>query len=174
MAHADQASRSLDDIEEPGAWRVSTFYLLHLEFLGPSDDWTPHDLIEQHNHQDHDSDAPENSLRVARTRRGLQVRAQPGQAEVARAQHEHLAGHEKEPAARNRHHRIPYQANGSIRKLELRESLIPAEAVNLGGFAHVARNALQRRIEAEGHVPYLPGENQQDRPHFDADLVMRK
>jgi hypothetical protein len=104
----------------------------------------------------------------------LQIRTEAGQAEIVGAEHEHLAGHQEEPAAGHRHHGVPHQADGGEGQLELREALIPVEAVDFGGFAHVAGNALQRRIEAEGHVPHLSGEDEQDGSHLDTDLVMRK
>ena len=35
---------------------------------------------------------------------------------------------------------------------------------------HVLRNALERSVEAEGHVPDLPGEDEQDGSGFDSQL----
>src|SRR5271166_2548722 len=174
LAQPSQSPRPFDDAEKPGARRVGALHLLHLEFFCPRNYWPPHNLVEQHDDRDHGSNAPQDRLRVARAGRGLQIRAESWQTKVAVAQYEHLARHKEKPAACDRHHGVPHESNCSVRQLELREPLIPVEAVDLGGLAHVARNALQRRVEAEGHVPDLPGENEQDCAHFHADLVMRE
>ena len=174
LAQPSQASRGVHDVEEPGGRRVGAFYLLHLEFFGPCNHWSPHELVEQHNDGDHGSDAPQDRLSVASARSSLQIRTQSRQTKVAVAEDEHLARHQEKPAARDRHHRVPHQSDRRVWQLELGEALIPVEAIDLGGFAHVARNALQRRVEAEGHVPDLAGEDEQDCSHLDADLMMRK
>ena len=107
---------------------------------------------------------------VARIGRGLQIRAQAGQAKVAIPQHEHLARHQKEPAARHRHHGVPDQPDGGVGQLQLHELLPPAQAVHPRSLQHFARNILDGRVHAEGHVPHLPGEDQQDRPELHAQL----
>src|ERR1700716_857020 len=91
----------LYEIEHPRVWSIRAFHLFHLEFFCPSDDWTPDELVEQHDHGDHGGDAPKNGARVTRTGCGLQVGAQPGEPEVSRAEHEHLAGHQEKPASGN-------------------------------------------------------------------------
>ena len=44
----------------------------------------------------------------------------------------------------------------------------------LRGFAQLARDALERGVEAEGHVPDLAGEDEQDGAHLDAELARGK
>src|ERR1700730_11726619 len=147
----------LNEIEHPRVWSIRTFYLLDLELFCPGDDRTPDELVEQYDHGNHGSDAPKNGARVARAGSGLQVGTQPGEPEVSGAQHEHLAGHQEQPAAGYRHHRVPHQSDGGERQLHLNESLPPAEPVNLRGLPHVFRNALERRVKAEGHISTLAG-----------------
>ena len=105
---------------------------------------------------------------------GLQVGTEAGQTQVAIAEDEHLAGHQKKPAAGDRHHRVPHQADGGVGQFHLDEALPPTPAVNLRGFLHLARNAFERGVETEGHVPNLPGKNQKDRTEFDAKLARWK
>ncbi len=54
---------------------------------------------------------------------GLQIGAEAGQAEVAIAEDEHLAGHEEEPAAGDRDHGVPDQSDGGEGQLQLPEAL---------------------------------------------------
>ena len=105
---------------------------------------------------------------------GLQIGAEAGEAEVVLAQHEHLAGHEEEPAAGDGDHRVPDQADGGVGKLKLDEALPAGEFVDLRRFAQLAGNALDGGVEAEGHVPDLAGEDEDNRTHLQADLAGRK
>ena len=110
---------------------------------------------------------------IPRAGRRLQIGAQAGETEVAVAQDEHLAGHQEKPSACDRHHRVPNQPNGRVRQFQLPEALPCREAKDPGGFPELSRQALERGIEAEGHIPHLPGENQQDRAQLNAQLPPR-
>ena len=110
-------------------------------------------------------------MAIAGTRRGLQVRAQPGQAEVAVPQDEHLAGHQKKPSAGHGNHRIPDQANRRIRQLQLPEPLPGGKTKHPRRLPQFPRQALQRGIETERHVPHLPGKDQQDSAQLNAQLA---
>src|SRR5713101_3012047 len=94
--------------------------------------------------------------------------------EVTLAQHEHFAGHEKEPATGHGHHGIPNETNGGKREIQLSEALPATEAVDGGRLMEIARNSFQRRIKAESDVPDLAGEDQQDGTEFDAKLAVRE
>src|SRR3984957_16549796 len=159
LADCCQAARMLNQGEHPGPWSVSAFYLLDFEFFRPGDDWTPDELVEQHDHCDHGSHSPKHRARVAGAGRGLQVGAEAGQAKIARTEHEHFAHHQGEPSSGHRHHRVPDQADGGEGQLHLDEALPPTETVNFRGLAHLVGNAFERSVEAEGHVPHLPGED---------------
>ena len=165
-----QQARAAQQIENRRARRLGGFHLLELELLAPGDDGTPDHLVHQHDHRDHDGQAPQDGARVPGIGRGLQVGAQPGKAKVAIAQHEHFAGHQEEPSAGHRHHGIPDQSDGRVGQFQLPEALPPAQAVDLRRFQHFARNVLQRGVEAEGHVPDLAGEDQQNGPELHAQL----
>ena len=54
------------------------------------------------------------------------------------------------------------------------EALPRGEAVDLRGLAQLARNAADGGVEAEGHVPDLAGEDEQDGAHLDAELTRRQ
>ena len=103
----------------------------------------------------------------------MQVAAEAGKLEVAVAHGEHFAGNEGEPAAGNRDDGIPHEADGSVRHLKLPESLPRGVAKDAGGLEHLAGNALERGVEAEGEVPDLTSEDEQDDAHLDAHLVTR-
>ncbi len=102
---------------------------------------------------------------------GLQVGAEAGQAEGARADVEHLAGDQGEPGAGDGHDGVPDQADGGVGQLELEQALQAGEAVDAGGFEQLARDALERRVEAEGEVPDRAGEDEEDSAHLDAELA---
>ena len=174
FAHPNQQPRVFDQIEKPGARNVGAFHLLHLELLSPGDDRPPHNLVHRDDHGNHGTYSPQDRLRITGIGSGLQVGTESGQTKILGAEHEHLADHQHEPAARHRHHGVPHQADGRVRQLQLDEALIPTQPVDLRGLSHLARNTLQRRVEAERHVPHLPGEDEQDRAHLDADLASRK
>src|SRR3979490_2125320 len=101
-------------------------------------------------------------------------RAKAGEAKVAIAEDEHLAGHEKKPAAGDGHHRIPDEADGGKGKIELGEALPAAETVDDRDFFELARDGLQRRVETESDVPDLAREDEQDGAELDAELAVRK
>src|SRR5579862_7474222 len=163
-----------DQVEHPGVRGVGALDLLDFEFLGPRDDRTPEELIEENDDGDHGGHAPKDGARVSGAGCGLEIRSEAGQAEVARAEHEHLAGHEEEPAAGDRHHGVPDQTDGGERKLHLDETLPPTEVVDSRGLAHLFWNAFERSVEAEGHVPDLAGEDEEDRSGFDSELTAGK
>src|SRR5580765_4422640 len=159
-----------EQVEDPRARSIIALDLLDFELLCPRDHRAPNELIEQDNYRDHGGDAPKNRPCVACAGCGLQIRSEPGKTEVSRAEDKHLAGHEKEPASGNRHHGVPDQADCRIGKLHLDETLPPTEAVNLSCFAHLLRDALQRGIKTECHIPNLAGKDEQNRACFDSKL----
>ena len=152
-----------------GALRA--LHLLELELVRPGDDRAPDELIGGDDDGDHHGETPDHGAGIAVAGRGLQVGTESGQAEVAIAEHEHLARHEKEPAAGDRDHGVPDQADGGEGQLQLPEALPCGEAVNLRGFAQLARNAADGGVEAEGHVPHLAGEDEQDGAHLHTKLA---
>ena len=166
--------RAAQEIQDGGARGLGRFDLLKFEFFRPGDNGTPNQLVDQHNDRHHHSQAPDDGARIARVGRGLKVRAQPGKPQVAIPQHEHLARHQEKPGARHRHNGIPNQSDGRVGKFHLPQPLPPAQAVNLRGFVHLAGNALQGRVETEGHVPDLPRHDQHDGPHLRSQLAVRK
>src|SRR5271169_38973 len=78
------AARAPEEIEDPGSWGARALDLLHFEFFSPSDHGTPHELVDQHNHGDHGENAEENGASVSVIGSSLQIRAETGQAEVAK------------------------------------------------------------------------------------------
>jgi hypothetical protein len=152
----------------------TAFDLLKFEFVGPSDHRTPDQRIHQHNHSDHGGKSPKHGARIAAAGGGLQKRAEAGQAEVLVAENKHFARHEEEPTTGHRHHGIPDQADRRERKIEFEETLPGAEAVDDGGFAQVARNGFQGRIETESDVPDLAGEDKDDGAELDPKLAAGK
>jgi hypothetical protein len=163
-----------DDMEQTGLRGAGAFNLLEFEFIRPDDDGPPDELIEQDDDGDHRGNAPENRARVAMAGRGLQERAQAGEAEVVRAKHEHFASHQEKPAAGDGHHGIPDETDGGKRKVELGEALPAAEAIDDRGLMQFARNGFQRRIETESNIPDLPGEDEQDAAEFYAEFAVGK
>ena len=168
---ARQRPRAPQHLQDRRSRRVRRFHLLELELLAPGDHRTPDRLVHHHDHRDHGPHAPQDRPRIARIGRGLQVRAQAGKPQVAVVEHEHLARHQEEPASRHRHHGVPHQADGAVWQFELHQALPPGKPVDLARLQHLARNALHGGVHAEGHVPDLPGEDQQDRAHLHAQLA---
>ncbi len=131
-------------------------------------------MIEENDYGNHGGDTPENRARVAMARRRLKKRAKAGKAKVALAEDEHFAGHEKKPAAGDRHHGIPNKTDGGKRQVEFGEALPAAEAIDDRGFVEFAWNGFQRRIKTERDVPNLTRKNEQDGAEFGAELAVRK
>ena len=111
---------------------------------------------------------------IAGVGRGLQIRTQSGQAQVAIVEHERLARHQEKPSAGHRHHGVPHQPDGRAGQLQLGEALPPAQPVNAGRLHQFVRNILGGRVHAEGHVPHLAGEDQQDGAELHAELPRGK
>ncbi len=160
--------------EDGRAGGLRRFHGLEFELLAPGDDGTPDQLVHENDHQDHGEDAPENGARIAGIGGGLQVGSQAGKPQVALAQDEHLTRHQEKPSTGDAHHGIPDEPDCGIGKLQLGEALPPAEAVDQRRFVHLARDALHAGVDAEGHIPDLPGENQQDRAELHAHLARRE
>ena len=163
-----------DEMQQSGFCGTWTFHLFELELVRPHDDGPPNKLIEKNDDGDHRGHAPQNRARVAMAGRRLKKRAKAREAEVALAQDEHFAGHQKKPAARDRHHGIPNQTDGGKRKVEFGEALPASKAVNDRRFIELARDGFQRRVKTESNVPDLAGEDKQNRTELDAELPVRK
>src|SRR6267143_116465 len=163
-----------DKIEQSRLRGAGTFDLFELELVRPNDDGPPNELVEENDDGDHGGDAPENRAGVAMARRRLKKRAEAGEAKVAIAEDEHLAGHEKKPAAGDGHHGIPDEADGGKGKIELGEALPAAETVDDGDFLELARDGFQRRVETESDVPDLARKDEQNGAELDAELAVRK
>jgi hypothetical protein len=84
---------------------------------------------------------------------------------------EHLAGHEREPSAGDRHDGVPDEADGGVGELQLDEALERRETVDVGRLDEFARDAFERGVEAEGHVPDGAGEEQDDGAELHADVA---
>ena len=124
-----------DETEQVVRGGLRAFDLLEFEFIRPGDDRPPDQLIEKNDDGDHGGESPKNRARIAVARGGLQKRAEAWQAEIAIAENKHFAGHQEEPAAGDGHHRVPDEADGGVRQIQLDESLPAAEAVNNGRFS---------------------------------------
>ncbi len=161
-------------IKHPGSRSVGTFHLLNFELLRPRNHRPPNKLIQQNDQQNHRGNAPEHRRRIARAGCGLQIGSQAGQPEITLSQHEHFTHHQREPPSGHRHHRVPHQADGRRRQLQLSEALPRTEAVDRCSLAHLVWNSLQRRVETEGHIPHLAGEDQKDGTHLQAKLPAGK
>ncbi len=164
----------LEQMQQRGADAGFGFDLLELEAVAPRNDGSPDELIGGDDDEHHGGKSPGHGGSVVRRGGRLEVGAKAGQAEVAGAEDEHLAGHEEEPAAGDRDHRVPDEADGGERELELDEALEGRELVDTGGFGEFLWDAFDGGVEGEGHVPDLAGEDQQDGAHFDADLARGK
>ena len=158
-------------VEDGRGLAAGAFPLLKLELVGPGDDRAPHQLVGGNDDEDHGYRSPQHAMVVTGACRRLQIRAETRKPEVAIAQNKHLAGHQEKPSARDRDHGVPHQPNGGVRQFELPKALPCGKAKDIGGFAKLTRQALERCVEAEGHVPYLPGKNQHDGAQLDAQLA---
>ena len=143
-------------------------HLLHLELVGPGDGRTPDELVDQHNHRDHRGQPIENAARISLAGRRLKIRAQAGQAEIALAEHEHLAGHQEEPPAGDGYHRVPNQADRAVGQFKLQELLQAVESIDPRGFPQLFGDRPERSVEAERHVPHLAREDENHRADLDA------
>ena len=155
LAQISDSARPTKKFEHPRSRCARALNLLHLELLSPRNHRSPYQLIDQHNHCNHRADAERYRARVPIVSRGLQIRAQSRKPEVR----ELFASHQKKPRARDRHHRIPNQSDGSVGQFNLKKTLPPVEAIDSRRFPHLPRNALERSIKTERNVPDLSGKN---------------
>ena len=146
-------------------------HLLEFEFVAPGNERTPHKLIGGNDNQNHGGDAGQQCAHVAGVGRGLDVAAQAGKLEVAIAHGEGFAEDEREPAAGHGDDGVPHQADGGEGHFELPETLPAGVAIDARRLQHLARNGFERGIEAEGEIPDLAGEDEQDDAHLDAELM---
>ncbi len=102
---------------------------------------------------------------------GLHVAAEAGELEVAVAHGEHFAEHEGEPAAGDGDDGVPDEADGGVGHFKLPEALPGGVAVDARGFEHLFGDGFEGGIEAEGQVPDLAGEDEEDDGELDAELV---
>ncbi len=102
------------------------------------------------------------------------VGAQPRQLDVAVHHADGLALRDEEPAAAEGHHGVPDQAVRRGGKFDRAKALPAREAIGRGRFLHVGRNGDHGVVEAEGHVPHLPGEDREDGRAFDAQQAAWK
>ena len=162
---------ALQEVQERGANVSGTLDLLKLELVAPDDDRPPDELVGGDDDGDHDEQAPGHGGLVAGAGCRLQERSQAGETKVARAEDEHLTGHEEKPAAGDRNHGIPDKSDGGVRQFELQETLQRGKLVDGCRLGEFARDRLNRRVEGEGHVPHLASKDQDDGTHLDADLA---
>src|ERR1022692_688773 len=92
----------------------------------------------------------------------LQIAAQPRETKVSFAEDKHLAGDQEEPASGNRDNRIPNEPDSRKRHFKLPESLPGGVTIDARSLEHLSGNALERGVEAEGHVPHLASEDEED------------
>ena len=150
---------------------IGGFNLLEFELVAPGNQGAPDKLVGRHHDQNHHRDSTQQRAHIARVGRRLHVTAQAGKLEVTVSHGEHLAEHQGEPAAGHRNNRIPHQPDGGIGHFQLPEALPSRKAVDVRGLDHLPRNGLERRVETERQVPNLTGEDEENDPHFDAQLM---
>ena len=166
--------RAPQKIEEPGRIVAFAGSLFGAEFLGPNDDRPPQKLVEADDHQRHRQDRPELRGDISLVGRTLHVRADARQSKRFLFQLESFARIEEEPPSRHAHHAVPDEPQCGKGELQLRESIEPREAIDRRHLALFQRDRHQRVVEAEGHVPRLTREDEQDRRNLEADVVRRK
>src|SRR5713101_4135810 len=169
----DQGSAA-DEIEQSELRGAGAFDLLKFEFVRPNNDGPPNKLIEQNDDGNHCRDAPKNRARVAVAGGSLEKGTEAGKTEVALPEHEHLASHQKKPAAGHGHHGVPNEPDRGKWEVQFGEALPAAETVDFRGFVELARDGFQRGIKTEGYIPGLSRENEQDGTEFDPQLTVRK
>ena len=150
------------------------FHLFELELVAPGNQRPPDELIGGHHDENDGDDSADQRANVAGVGRGLDIAAEAGKLEVDPVQRKHLAGHESEPAAGDRDDGVPHQADGGVGHLKLPEALPGGIAIDARGLDHLARNGFQRRVETECEIPHLPGEDEQDDAHLNAQLMVRE
>src|SRR5574337_991085 len=106
--------------------------------------------------------------------RRLDIRADTGKSEIPILENEHLAGHEKEPPARHRHHAVPDEPDRAEREIEPKEFCECVMSEYLCDFCQLTRNGIDGIIVAEGHVPDLSGKNKEDGGKLDTKPPTRK
>ncbi len=158
-------------VEDGRCDAVGRLDLLEFEFVAPGDERTPDELIGGDDDENDSGDAGDQGADVAGVGGGLDIAAEAGKLEVAVAHGEHFADHEGEPSAGDGDDGVPDQADGGVGHFKLPEALPGGVAIDARGFEHFAGNAFERGVEAEGEVPDLAGEDEQDDAHLDAQLM---
>ncbi len=169
-----QPARMLQQMQQRRTHPRRTLHLFKFELVAPCNHRPPDQLIGRHNNCNHGQQAPRNRNIISRPRRRLQIRAKPRQPKVPRPQNKHLARHQKKPSTRNRHHRVPHQPNRRIRQFQLHQPLQSRKLIDARSLRELSRNALDRGIKTERHIPNLAREDQQNRTHLHANLPRRK
>ena len=162
---------ALEEFEDGRGDAVGGLDLFEFELVAPGDEGAPDELVGGDDDEDDDGDAGEQGAEVAGGGGGLEVAAEAGELEVAVAHGEHFAGDEGEPSAGDGDDGVPDEADGGVGHFELPEALPGGVAVDAGGFEHLFGDGFEGGVEAEGEVPDLAGEDEEDDAEFDAELV---
>ncbi len=173
-AEAGECIGVVEQMQDGRRDALAALHLLELELVAPGDQRPPEKLVRCDDDENHRDESPGDRDAVARIGGGLEIRAKAGKAEVARAEVKHLARHQKEPRARDRHDRVPDKPDGGVGQLQLKQPLHARKTVDAGRFHQLLGDALERRVEAERHVPHRAREDQDDRSHLNPKLAGRK
>jgi hypothetical protein len=173
-AEAGKSVRLRDQMQNGRGDALAAFDLLEFELVAPGDEGAPEKLVCGDDDEDHHHEPPGDGDAIACVGGGLEVGAEAGKAKVARTKVEHLARHQEEPGARDGHDGVPDETDCRVGQLQLEETLDPREAVDSRRFHQFLRDALERGVEAEGHVPYRAREDEDDRSHLNAELPGRE
>ena len=145
--------------------------MFKFEFVGPGDEWAPEELVGGDDDEDDDQDAGREGAHVSGVGGGLEVAAEAGELEAFVAHGEHFAGDEGEPAAGDGDDGVPDEADGGVGHFQLPETLPGGVAVDAGCLEHLFGDGFKGGVEAEGEVPDLAGEDEEDDAEFNAELV---
>ncbi len=174
LAEDAQGIRLREEMQNGRRDVLGALHLLELELVAPGDQRSPEELVGGDDDRHHGHQAPEDGVPVAGIGGRLEVGPESGETEVAGTEVEHLARHQEEPGARNGHDRVPDQADRGVRKFELHQALQAGEAVDGRRLDQLARDALERGVEAEGHVPHGAREDEHDGAQLNADVPGRE
>ena len=163
-----------DDREKPGARRCPARRQLDAELVAPGDEGAEEELVVEDDHDQHRQDRPADRGEVLLLDGERDVGADARQGDRRIADRDGLGGDDEEPPARHRHHRVPDEAGHGEGHFEAPETLPARKPEAARGLVEVARNGLQRLVEAEGHVPGLAREDREDRRELHAEYLARK
>ena len=163
-----------EDVQDPGLGRRDPCFLLEPKTIRPGNQRSEEQLIVDQDDHQHRADRPSDRGEVAPLDGESDVRANARQHDRGVADSNCLRSHDKEPAARHRHHHVPNELRHRKGHLDPPEAHPWGKPEGARCFEQLGRDRPQRLVEAERHVPGLAREDGEDRRELRPENAIRR